>query len=84
MSACERVDIPGFVPEFVSELMESGLSVNPREKPSFDDISEALNSNSEFTQITITSPKVGNLNSMKVVEKNITSFQIALDQSEAV
>jgi serine/threonine protein kinase len=45
MNACERVDIPGFVPEFVSVLIESGLSANPRERPSFDDISESLKKN---------------------------------------
>jgi serine/threonine protein kinase len=44
-NACERVEIPGFVPEFVFVLIESGLSVNPRERPSFNDISEALNKN---------------------------------------
>jgi hypothetical protein len=26
---CERPEIPGFVPEFVSELIESGLSAHP-------------------------------------------------------
>jgi hypothetical protein len=45
VNACERVEIPGFVPEFVSRLIESGLSANPRERPSFDDISEALKKN---------------------------------------
>jgi hypothetical protein len=45
LSACERVEIPRFIPEFVSGLIESGLSANPRERPSFDDISEALNKN---------------------------------------
>jgi serine/threonine protein kinase len=44
-NACERVEIPGFVPTFVSVLIESGLSANPRERPSFDDISEALKEN---------------------------------------
>jgi hypothetical protein len=46
VSACERVEIPEFVPNFVSGLIESGLSGNPRERPSFDDISEALKKNS--------------------------------------
>jgi hypothetical protein len=45
MNPCERVDIPGFVPEFVSVLIGSGLSANPRERPSFNDISEALKNN---------------------------------------
>jgi serine/threonine protein kinase len=45
VNACERVEIPGFVPEFVSALIESGLSVNSQERPSFDDISEALKKN---------------------------------------
>jgi serine/threonine protein kinase len=45
VNACERVEIPGFVPEFVSVFIESGLSANPRERPSFDDISEALKTN---------------------------------------
>jgi hypothetical protein len=45
VSAWERVEIPGFVPEFVSGLIESGLSANPRERPSFDDIYEALKKN---------------------------------------
>jgi hypothetical protein len=45
VNAYERVEIPGFVPEFISVLIESGLSANPREKPSFDDISEALKEN---------------------------------------
>jgi serine/threonine protein kinase len=45
VSVCERVEIPGFVPDFVSVLIESGLSANPQERPSFDDISEALKKN---------------------------------------
>jgi serine/threonine protein kinase len=45
VNACERVEIPGFVPKFISVLIESGLSANPRERPSFDDISEALKEN---------------------------------------
>jgi hypothetical protein len=45
VNACERVAIPGFVPTFVSVLIESGLSANPQERPSFDDISEALKEN---------------------------------------
>jgi hypothetical protein len=45
VNAYERVEIPGFVPEFTSVLIESGLSANPRERPSFDDISEALKEN---------------------------------------
>jgi hypothetical protein len=45
VNACGRVEIPGFVPEFVSELIESGLSANPRKKPSFNNISEALKEN---------------------------------------
>jgi serine/threonine protein kinase len=46
VNACERVGIPGFVPEFVSVLIESGLSAKPREKPSFGDIPEALKEDS--------------------------------------
>jgi hypothetical protein len=46
VNVCERVDIPGFVLEFVSVLSESGLSANPRERHSFNDISEALKENS--------------------------------------
>jgi serine/threonine protein kinase len=45
VNACERVEIPGFVPEFVSVLIVSGLSANPRERPSFDDISEVQKEN---------------------------------------
>jgi serine/threonine protein kinase len=45
VKASERVEIPGFVPEFVSVFIESGLSANPRERPSFNDISEALKRN---------------------------------------
>jgi hypothetical protein len=45
VSARERLEIPGFVPKFVSGLIESGLSANPRERPSFDDISETLKEN---------------------------------------
>jgi serine/threonine protein kinase len=41
----ERVEIPGFVPKFVSGLIESGPSANPRERHSFDDISEVLTKN---------------------------------------
>jgi hypothetical protein len=37
----ERVEMPGFI----SVLIESGLSTNPQERPSFDDISEALKEN---------------------------------------
>jgi serine/threonine protein kinase len=43
--AYERVEIPGFVLEFVSMLIESGLSANPNEKPSFNDVSKALKKN---------------------------------------
>jgi hypothetical protein len=46
MNACPRVEISGFVPEFVSVFIESGLSANPRDKPSFSDIFEALKNNS--------------------------------------
>jgi hypothetical protein len=42
---CERVEIPGFRPKFVSILIEPGLSINPRERPSFHDLSEALKEN---------------------------------------
>jgi serine/threonine protein kinase len=42
VNVCERVEIPGFVPKFVSGLIVSGLSANPRERPPFDDISETL------------------------------------------
>jgi hypothetical protein len=45
VNACECVEIPGFVPEFVSVLIESGLSANPRERPSFNDISEIMKEN---------------------------------------
>jgi serine/threonine protein kinase len=45
MNAYERVKIPGFVPTFVSVLIKSGLSANPRERPLFDDMSEALKRN---------------------------------------
>jgi serine/threonine protein kinase len=45
VNACERAEIPVFVPTFVSVLIESGLSANPRERPSFEDISEALKEN---------------------------------------
>jgi serine/threonine protein kinase len=46
VNACECVEIPGFVPEFVSMLIEAGLSANPRERPSFNDVSETLKKNS--------------------------------------
>jgi hypothetical protein len=46
LKTCESVEIPGFVPEFVSKLIESGLSTNPSERPSFNDVSEALKKNS--------------------------------------
>jgi serine/threonine protein kinase len=46
VNACECVEIPGFVPEFVSVLIESGLSAKPSKRPSFNDISEALKKNS--------------------------------------
>jgi serine/threonine protein kinase len=42
VNACEPVEIPGFVPTFVSVLIESGLSTNPSKRPSFKDVSEAL------------------------------------------
>jgi serine/threonine protein kinase len=29
LNACQRVEIPGFVPGFISVLIESGLSANP-------------------------------------------------------
>jgi serine/threonine protein kinase len=45
VNACEHVEIPGFVPEFLFVLIESGLSANPRERPSFADISEVLKEN---------------------------------------
>jgi serine/threonine protein kinase len=45
VNARERAEIPAFVPEFVSALIKSGLSANPRERPSFNDISEALKEN---------------------------------------
>jgi hypothetical protein len=45
VNACERVEIPGFGPEFVYRLIESGLSGNPQERPSFDTISEVLKRN---------------------------------------
>jgi hypothetical protein len=44
-NACECIEIPGFVPEFVSQLIEPGLSANPGERPSFEDVSEALQNN---------------------------------------
>jgi serine/threonine protein kinase len=34
--------IPGFVPEFVSELIRSGLSINPNDRPSFNEILQVL------------------------------------------
>jgi serine/threonine protein kinase len=40
VNACERVEIPGFVSEFVSVLIKSRLPTNPREKPLSDDLSE--------------------------------------------
>jgi serine/threonine protein kinase len=45
VNAYEWIVIPGFVPKFVCDLIESGLSGNTRERPSFDDISEALKEN---------------------------------------
>jgi serine/threonine-protein kinase len=45
VNACERVEITGFVPTFIYALIESGLSDNPQERSSFDDISEALKEN---------------------------------------
>jgi serine/threonine protein kinase len=45
VNACERVEIPGFVSGLVYLLIESGLSADPRERPSFDDIFEALEGN---------------------------------------
>jgi hypothetical protein len=45
VSACEYVEVPGFVLEFVSKLIDSGLSANPRERSSFHDISGALEEN---------------------------------------
>jgi hypothetical protein len=46
VDTCERIAIPRFVPEFVSVLIESRLSANPRDRPSFDDISDVQNKNS--------------------------------------
>jgi hypothetical protein len=46
VNACECVEIPGLIPEFVSVLIESGLSANPRERPSCDGRCEALKENS--------------------------------------
>jgi hypothetical protein len=45
VNACERVESPGFVPTFIYVLIELGLSADPRERPSFDDIFEALEGN---------------------------------------
>jgi serine/threonine protein kinase len=45
VNACERAEIPVFVPTFVSVLIQSGLSANPRERPSFNDISEVMKEN---------------------------------------
>jgi hypothetical protein len=45
VNAHEHVEIPGFVPKFVSVLIGSGLSANPRERISFDDISKAPKEN---------------------------------------
>jgi hypothetical protein len=42
VKACERVEVSGFVPKFFSILIESELFGNPRERPSFDDVSDAL------------------------------------------
>jgi serine/threonine protein kinase len=44
-NAYERVEIPRFVPEFVSMLIEPGLSAHPSERPSFNDVSKALKKN---------------------------------------
>jgi hypothetical protein len=46
VNMCERIEIPGFVPEFVSVLILSGLSTHSREGSSLDDVSEALKKNS--------------------------------------
>jgi hypothetical protein len=40
-----HLEIPGFVPEFISVLIESRLSIKPWKRPSFNDISEALKEN---------------------------------------
>jgi hypothetical protein len=45
LSACQCIETPGFILKFVSEIVESGLSANPRESLSFDGISEALKEN---------------------------------------
>jgi hypothetical protein len=45
INGCERVEIPGFVPSFISMLVESGLSTNSSKIPSFNNVSEALNKN---------------------------------------
>jgi serine/threonine protein kinase len=37
--------IPGFVPEFVSRLIESGLSIDPNQRPSFGEVIEAFERN---------------------------------------
>jgi hypothetical protein len=45
INACERVQIPGFVPTFVSMLIESGVSTSPSQRVSFNDVSETLKTN---------------------------------------
>jgi hypothetical protein len=45
MNTGECAEILGFVPEFVSALIKSGLSAYLREIFSFNDISEALKKN---------------------------------------
>jgi serine/threonine protein kinase len=41
VNVCERVDIPGFIPELASVLIESGLS-DSQKSPSFNAISDVL------------------------------------------
>jgi hypothetical protein len=41
----EHCKVPRFILEFVSVLIKSGLSTNPPERLSFDDVSEALKKN---------------------------------------
>jgi serine/threonine protein kinase len=45
VSQCDEVAIPSFIPSFVRELMESGWSVDPAKRPSFDNIYETLKAN---------------------------------------
>jgi hypothetical protein len=42
VNVCERLEIPGFVPKFLSVVIEPSLSSNPSERPSFNDMSEVL------------------------------------------